>query len=257
MVKALGLQKCCLHKAGMLINAGSTHMVMRQSSGTEVLDTLLDGGFETDTISILYGPGGTGKTNVCLHAALQAIKANKKVIYVDTEGGFSIERFRQMNNGSDNGIENIIFLKPTSFSDQKKAFEELKEMMSSNIGIIIVDSIAMLYRLEIGKTERVYDLNRELGRQIALLVHITRKKNIPVILTNQVYSAMDGTDKTVMVGGDLLKYQSKCIIELDRNQAGIRFARLVKHRSLPENRIVEFEIKNQGLLPIVKKEISE
>ena len=48
-----------------------------------------------------------------------------------------------------------------------------------------------------------------------------------------------------MVGGDLLKYWSKCIIEL-KNQGGRRKLILKKHRSLPEKELI-FEITDLGI----------
>ena len=48
-----------------------------------------------------------------------------------------------------------------------------------------------------------------------------------------------------MVGGDILRYWSKCIIELV-NERGKRKAALKKHRSLPEKEM-EFIIVNSGV----------
>jgi len=48
-----------------------------------------------------------------------------------------------------------------------------------------------------------------------------------------------------MVGGDILKYWSKCIIEL-KIEGKRRKAILKKHRSLPE-KTLNFEITNKGI----------
>jgi len=48
-----------------------------------------------------------------------------------------------------------------------------------------------------------------------------------------------------MVGGDILKYWSKCLIEL-KNDNGKRKAILKKHRSLPEKEL-SFQIFNEGI----------
>jgi len=60
--------------------------IMKVSTGTVVLDTRLDSGYQADTLTATYGPASSGKTNYCLHAALQTVKDGKKVIYIDTEG---------------------------------------------------------------------------------------------------------------------------------------------------------------------------
>ena len=62
---------------------------MRVDSGSEVMNDLLDGGFESSVITTIYGGAGSGKTNICL---LFACNLGKKVIWIDTEGSFSIER---------------------------------------------------------------------------------------------------------------------------------------------------------------------
>ena len=121
--------------------------------------------------------------------------------------------------------------------------------------MIIVDSIAMLYRLEMGRTDDVYEINRDLGLQIGYLIEIARKKNIPVLITNQVYSSFDEREKVNMVGGDLLKYGSKCLIELQKLHSCKRRAVLRKHRSLPEKTEVLFEIVNEGIKEFKPSEI--
>src|SRR3989338_316734 len=108
----------------------------------------------------------------------------------------------------------MLFFNPVTFEEQKKIFDTLREMVNEQIGMIIVDSVSMLYRLELGKNEEVYEVNSALGRQIAYLVEIARRKKIPVLLTTQVYADFDHRDQVKIVGGDLLKYGSKCLLEL-------------------------------------------
>jgi len=223
-------------------------MTARIPSGTDVIDNLIEGGYESDIVTTIYGPAGSGKTNMVLIAAIEMAKKGKKVIYIDTEGGFSVARLEQLTENSKKIMENVLFLKPTKFSEQKKAFEKLKVVVNKReIGLIIVDTIAMLYRLELGKNEDVYETNRQLGKQIGYLTEIARKKNIPTLVTNQVYSNFDERNKIKMVGGDIMKYGSKCLIELQITPNNKRRAILKKHRSLPEEKEVMFEIIEKGL----------
>jgi DNA repair protein RadB len=220
----------------------------RVSTGSAILDALLDGGFEADTVTTVYGPSGSGKTNICIIAAVTVAKQGKKVVYIDSEGGFSVERLKQiMPDDYKSVVDNIIFLKPMNFTEQRNAFGKLSKLIDEDIGIIIVDTISMLYRLEIGQTDDVYTVNKDLGMQISYLGEITRRKNIPVVVTNQVYSSFKETEKIKMVGGDILKYGSKCLIELQKGHQGIRKAILKKHRSIAEDREVVFKIINSGI----------
>ncbi|MBW2981386.1 DNA repair and recombination protein RadB [Candidatus Woesearchaeota archaeon] len=220
---------------------------MKISSGSYLLDKLLDEGYEKDIITTIYGPAGSGKTLLCLLSLIKIAESGKKIIFVDTEGGFSIERLKQLSQNYTKILENIIFLRPTSFKGQKKAFEKLKEIINNKIGMIIIDTIAMLYRLELGKSDDVYEVNRELGKQLSCLAEIARKKKIPVLITNQVYADFDNKDKVNIVGGDLLRYSSKCLIELQITPSGNRRAILKKHRSISAEKEAAFKIIEKGI----------
>src|SRR3989338_8645077 len=221
-------------------------------TGSKVLDIMLDGGYENDIITTVYGPAGSGKTVLCLLCSINVVRNGKKVVYVDSEGGFSLERLKQIASHISQDykkiLDKIIFLKPTSFAEQKKSFEKLKDIVNDKIGLIVVDTIAMLYRLELGKSENVQEVNRELGRQISYLTEIARKKNIPVLITNQVYADFDDKDKVNIVGGDILKYGSKCLIELQITPNGNRRCILKKNRSLREEKDIIFKIIEGGII---------
>jgi len=217
-------------------------------TGSKILDRMLNSGYETDIITTIYGPAGSGKTVLCLLCAAGIARKGKKIVYIDTEGSFSLERLKQIAPDYKKILQKIAFLKPTSFEGQKKSFEKLKELVNERIGLIVVDTIAMLYRLEIGKSEDIYKVNRELGIQLAYLTEIARKKQIPVLITNQVYANFENKDKVNMVGGDLLKYTSKCLIELQLTPSGNRRAILKKHRSIQQEKEITFKIVEGGII---------
>jgi len=174
------------------------HEESKISSGSAAMDWLLEGGYEKGVITTIYGPAGVGKTNMCLMCL--ANNTDKKVIYIDTEGSFSVDRLKQLTEDHENALKNVIILKPIDFNEQKKVFEKLKSLINTKISLLIVDSMAMLYRLEIGKSKDAIRANRELGVQLANLIQIARKFNIPVLLTNQVYSDLEEKDKYKLVG---------------------------------------------------------
>lgn len=220
------------------------------TAGAGVIDKLLEGGYEKDILNCVYGPSGSGKTLFCVLCSIETAKLGKKVIFVDTEGGFSIERLKQLTEQYDNVLEKVIFFRPTSFKEQKRVFEKLKDVINEKTGLIIVDTISMLYRLELGKNDDVYEINRELGQQISYLNEIARKKDAAVLITNQVYSDFENKGNVRMVGGDILKYGSKCLIELKKLKNSRRLAILKKHRSIKEDKKVIFDIVNKGIIAV-------
>lgn len=217
----------------------------RISTGTDVLDELLEGGYETDAITTIYGPAGAGKTNLALLAAVRVAQQGKKVIYIDTEGGFSVARLKQIVGNPRKVLDRIVFLQPTTFEEQKKAFAKLRQLVNSRIGLIVVDTIAMLYKIQ-RSTEDIKDVNQDLSAQIGMLNEICRKYHIPVLVTNHVYSEF-GTGRLNLVGGDILKYGSKCLLEVQPLSAGKRKVVLRKHRSIAGEKEAHFQIVEKGI----------
>jgi len=221
--------------------------MVKISSGSYDLNKWLFGGYESDIITVIYGGSGTGKTNFSILAAVSQAKKGNKVLFIDTEGGFSVERVKQLTENPEEVLKNIFLLKPTNFSEQKKAFEKLNQYLKEQISLIIVDGMTILYRLDFAdardkEINEMQKINSELANQMRSLAEISRKKNIPIIVTNQVYT---WKDESKMVGGDILKYWGKCLIELS-NENGKRTAHLKKHRSLPEKSF-DFQIINEGI----------
>ena len=216
----------------------------RLKTGSETVDKFLGGGYEKSVITTIFGPSGTGKTTACLLSALSATN-DSKVIFIDTEGGFSTERLKQLTPDYKKVLDRVFIMKPTTFLEQKHCIDSLHKKFPKGVGLIVCDTISALYRLERGDDNQ--GLNAELGKQLGKLLEISRKNSIPIILTNQVYADFDDKTKVKMVGGDIIHYNSKCLIELQALNRNKRKALLKKHRSLPEKEI-EFEIKEEGIV---------
>ncbi len=231
------------------------------STGSVDLTAWLNGGYESGVITMIAGPPGSGKTNFTTLVSCSQAKKGKKVIFIDTEGGFSIERVKQITGEDyEKILENILLLGPVNFEEQKKHFENLLDKIKKeHVNLIVIDGMAMLYRLELGDAvkskdeKKVNEINGEIAKQMRILAEITRKQGIPIVFTNQVYSGFLSEDEwrkgvqreANIVGGDLFKYWSKCIIEL-KNDNGKRKAVLLKHRSLAPKEM-SFEIRDSGI----------
>lgn len=219
--------------------------VERVSTGCEPLDTLLNGGVEKGVISNFYGESGTGKTNVCIQVAAEVAQDGGKVAYVDSEASFSPERFIQI--ASEDALDNIFLKDVTDFEQQVETIEGLENLVEEEgIDLIVVDSLVSLYRLKVNG-DNANEVNQELSQQLSTLSGIARNHNLPVMITNQVYTSFD-EDELELVGRDVPKYWSKCLVKLSQADKNIRKARISKHRSLPEGKEVQFEITDEGLV---------
>ncbi len=208
------------------------------------IDKLLGGGLERGCITNFYGKPASGKTQVAMCACASALKKGMKVAFIDTEGGFSFERLAQLLPEHENFLHNLLLSEPCNWEEQKNAIAELEKI--KNAGIIIVDSIVALWRLELNQ-ESSFKINQELARQLAKLAELARKLNIPVLITNQVYEDVE-TGELELASRNVVKWWSKNLVELiHAGRANCRIAIVRKSRSVPEGRKIEFEITERGL----------
>jgi len=215
-------------------------------------DEIVGGHLQKDTITTIFGPPGCGKSTICFQYIISALNNKKKVIYVDTEGGFSVERLKQLDSNID--FKEIIVFSPKTFEDQQKIITNLnKEIKNSKIiGLVIVDTLVMLYRLKLGDAPQ--KINSDLGEQLRLLTEISRTFHIPVLVTNQMYQDFTTKEKK-MVGGTLIEYWSKTIIEIDKEN-DVKTLILKKHKSIKEGIKKTFEIKEKGIVEIKNRSFS-
>jgi DNA repair protein RadB len=206
----------------------------------------LTGGIEKGTITNFYGPPGVGKTNLCILAALECIRSGGNVVYIDTEGGLSPERIRQISM-DDEVFEKLVLIEPKTFEEQGVV---IKNLENQDFDMLILDSSVALYRLKCADpTKETLEANKELSIQLSVLSNIARRKKIPVIITAHTFKNWD-TGENQIIGGDPIKYWSKSIIFIEHTgRMGERKATITKHRSIPEGKFVKFEIVNEGVKP--------
>jgi DNA repair protein RadB len=219
----------------------------RIPSGCKPLDEMLGGGVETGIVTQLYGGSGSGKTNICIQLAVECVKSGKKVIFIDTEG-FSADRFKQIAGEDAKKIAGeIIIYEPASFEQQYSAITDIEKLMNEKIGLIILDSAALFYRLGLqdDSNEENVAIRRELVNQIGILHGMARKYGVSVVITNQVYKDI-ATGELCPVGGNAFEHLSKTIILLDKIGTSKRKATLRKHRSKCEGVFCEFRLTEKG-----------
>jgi DNA repair protein RadB len=212
--------------------------------GCKPLDELLGGGVESRIITEFYGEGGTGKTNICIQLARNCASEGKKVVFIDTEG-ISKERLSQICGGKKEIVEKILFFSPYSLEEQE---EMVVKAVKIDVGLIVIDSVNLYYRLNMENDEGA--ATRSLTRQLVNLQIVARKRNMPAVVTAQVYSV---GDEVKPFGGRGIDHMAKTVVRLDKVEEKRsdgkeeRIATLMKHRSQPEDKTEKFLISSNGL----------
>lgn len=212
---------------------------MKSSSGIEGFDSILKGGYENGALNMIYGPGASGKTTFCLCFSVFLAKQGKKVIFIDSENSLSLERLSQIAGATDINkiLENIVIFRPRSFLEQFRFINSLSKASKSNISGVVVDTIGFYYRAQ----SKDGSLNAYLARQLSNLKYLATQKDIPVILTNQVYADINIEGKINLVGGEMVKNWCNILIELQKNTKRM----VVIHKPFRDERL--FEISNGGI----------
>ncbi|MDP2797296.1 MAG: DNA repair and recombination protein RadB [Methanoregula sp.] len=217
----------------------------KRTSGNAAFDQLMGGGLEVRTITQLYGEPASGKSTLCILAAVSCLRTGHAVAYIDSEG-FSIERFRQIAGDDTEKLADKLFLfEPIDFEHQGQVIAEVEKVLKTQKPqLLVMDSATALYRSDLDKGR---DAIQVLTRQMIHLLGYAKRYEIPVIITNQVY--MDTSKNTWYgLGGFALEHISKVIVRVEKTgTTGCRRARLVKHRSRPEGVSFEFEIVKEGI----------
>ena len=129
------------------------------STGASKLDELLGGGFESGSLTEIYGEFRTGKTQLCHTLAvtcqlpLAQGGAEGKAMYIDTEGTFRPERLIEIAekyglDGQD-VLDNVSYARAYNSDHQSQLLVEAACMMAeTRYGLIIVDSATGLYRTD-------------------------------------------------------------------------------------------------------------
>jgi len=176
--------------------------------GNKEIDGFLEE--QKDNICLVYGPSASGKTTFALMFAVEAAKKGKKVVFLDTEDSFSVERLKQMEKDTD-FLENIFLLKAFNFDEQSSQMKKIRDIFDGKVSLVVIDTLSMHYRLDLKRDP--FKANKRLMYQLDILKKISEK--IPVIITNQVYNK-PGTEEFKMIGGKMVQSYGTKIISLEK-----------------------------------------
>jgi len=211
---------------------------------------LLGGGFPTEAVSLVYGEAETGKTSLAVQCAVNCARRGIKPLFIDTDGTFSYERLSQIAEYDYEKISPLmIIMRPITFQEQSRAIDHLEKVITNKFGLIVVDTVTSLYRVEFDDTEETYAANRELNRQLAVLTQIAKTCGVAVLVISQVRSVPFGeTVEMKPVATRVLNYWSDII--LDMKQTGqTRVIKVLreKHPKIKGTGFIYIKIESTGI----------
>lgn len=114
-------------------------VIVRLSTGSISVDTLLGGGIESKSITEIFGESKAGKTQLCHTMAVTAQihdKSPGKVAYIDTEGTFRPDRIKKIASrfdvDGDTVLSNIVYARCSTYESQMSILEPLAAMMAED-----------------------------------------------------------------------------------------------------------------------------
>ena len=233
------------------------------STGASKLDELLGGGFESGSLTEIYGEFRTGKTQLCHTLAvtcqlpLAQGGAEGKAMYIDTEGTFRPQRLIAIAErfGMDPGavLDNVAYAKAHNTEHQCELLLAAAGMMAeARFGVIIVDSVTNLYRTEYEGRGELSARQMHLGKFLRHLTRLADEYGVAVVVTNQVVANPDGNamfagaNALKPIGGNIMAHASTTRLALRKGRGENRIAKIACSPVLPESE-AQFSISESGV----------
>jgi len=218
------------------------------TTGVKAFDDMMDGGFESSSITECFGEFGSSKTQIAHQLAVnvQLLKnkggAEGMCIYVDTEGSFRPSRIRQMAKGHKLDEEEILkgikVARAFSSDHQILLAEQIDKMIKEgmNVKLVIIDSLTSHFRSEFIGRGTLADRQQKLNKHMKTLSKLAFVHNVVVYVTNQVSAdpAQFFGDPTKAIGGHIVGHNSTFRIYLRKSKKSSRLAKLIDAPNLPD-----------------------
>lgn len=241
--------------------------VLRLTTGSSMLDKLLGGGIESQSITEFYGEFGSGKSQICHQLCVNVQLPPEQgglggaALYIDTENTFRTERIFQMANNlglePEEALKKIIFAEAYTSDHQMFLLENADKVIKENgVRLIIVDSLTSHFRSEYLGREMLAERQQKLNKHLHRLIRLARGFNAAAVVTNQVMSKPDVFFGNAVhpVGGHIVAHTSHTRVFLRKSARGpVRIARLVSSPYLPEGEGI-FRVSERGIEDVTETE---
>ncbi|ELP88329.1 DNA repair protein rad51, putative [Entamoeba invadens IP1] len=236
---------------------------LRITSGSRELDKLLHGGFETGSITELFGEFRTGKTQLChqlcvtSQLSIEDGGTEGRAMYIDTEGTFRPERLTQIAEryslNAEEALNNVVVARAHNTEHQMSLLQAASAMMSKDrYGLIIIDSATALYRTDYSGRGELAARQMHLAKFLRSLQRMADEFSVAVVLTNQVVAQVDGQasmfggDNKKPVGGNIIAHASTTRLYLKKGKGESRICKVYDSPCLPESEAA-FSITDGGI----------
>ena len=229
------------------------------STGTNCLDTLFDGGIETQALTEVYGEFGCGKTQFAHTLSVMVQKPKEEggldgsVLYIDTENTFRPERIvtiaKAHGMDPDKVLDRIIVARAYNSAHQTLILEESGPVIEeNNVKLLVVDSAVGLFRAEYLGRGTLAIRQQKLNHFVHMLVRIAETYDCAALATNQVMASPDVFfgDPTRPVGGNVVAHTSTYRIYFKKSGKK-RIARMVDSPHHPEEEVI-FALGEAGVI---------
>ncbi|HLI46248.1 MAG TPA: ATPase domain-containing protein [Geobacterales bacterium] len=184
------------------------------STGSRVLDKMLDGGFRNYSVAEIYGPAGSGKTRLIHQLLLMAaITLEESIYHIDNEGNFRpsiVEDIAKKHKNYNKEMLNKIYVSRPITHEQ---FLALLDFLSGiKVKFLSIDTIITHIRMLPSK-----DYIKSL-KEILICLRNIANKGAFVVFTNQVTMK----ESVVASGGKLIEYVIDYKLNLERVENRIK-----------------------------------
>lgn len=208
----------------------------RTTTGMPELNRILGGGIVKGSVILIGGDPGIGKSTILLQVSANLCNAGRKVLYVSAEESVYQTKLRAKRLNA--SAETLLLAAETCIDIIITYINEYKP------DCVIIDSIQMVYKSDIGGTPGSINQVRECTMSLML---IAKQRGIALFLVGHI------TKEGTIAGPKTLEHMVDTVLyfEGDRFQS-FRILRAVKNRFGACNEIAMYEMEASGL-----KEVSE
>lgn len=236
--------------------------IIHLTTGSQELDKLLRGGFETGSITEMFGEFRTGKSQLCHQLAvtcqlpLDQGGGEGKCLFIDTEGTFRPERLlavaERYNLSGQDVLDNVAYARAYNSDHQMALLVQASAMMSeSRYALLIVDSATALFRTDYSGRGELAPRQVALGQFLRMLLRLADEFGVAVVVTNQVVAQVDGAamfqaDPKKPIGGNIMAHASTTRLSLRKGRGETRICKIYDSPCLPEEEAT-FAINPDGI----------